>query len=44
MSASEVRAKLEELFRIYPNQLLMIRSPEDVDRINMVNADHQGFF
>lgn len=44
MSVSDMRENLARLTREYPNQLLMIRSEHDVDKINIMNSDLHGPF
>lgn len=39
MSAQDVRDKLQELTAMYPKDLRIIRSPQDVDRIDLANAE-----
>lgn len=44
MSVSDVREGLARLTREYPNQLLVIRSERDVDKVNLYDADLHGPF
>lgn len=42
MSVNDVRNKLEKLFNTYPNDLRLIRSARDVDKVDIMNADVNG--
>jgi hypothetical protein len=44
MSVSEVREKLGKLSARYPNDLRIIRSPNEIDRLDLTNADMHGPF
>jgi hypothetical protein len=44
MSVNEMRTKLLRLKEDHPNQLLMIRSEHDVDKIDLMNSEIHGPF
>lgn len=44
MSVDEMRTKLLRLKEEHPNQLLLIRSEHDVDKIDLMNSDIHGPF
>lgn len=44
MSVQEVRETLQRLSTSYPRDFLVIRSPQEVDRIDLTNAQMHGPF
>lgn len=44
MSAKEIRERLQTLSTKYPKNLRIIRSPSEIDRIDLNNADFRGPF
>lgn len=44
MSVNEMRTKLLMLKEEHPNQLLLIRSDHDVDKIDLMNSELHGPF
>jgi hypothetical protein len=44
MSAKEIRERLQTLSTKYPKTLRIIRSPSEIDRIDLYNAEFRGPF
>jgi len=44
MSVNEVKEKLGKLSARYPNDLRLIRSPGEIDKVDLSNADLHGPF